>query len=74
MIKVFIESKNKSTSEYKFVDTLLRRMSLSPETYEIIPLNGKDTLHLAKNQFLQNTAEGGLNLIIFDADSEEDYN
>ncbi|MDE7418907.1 MAG: hypothetical protein K2N35_01710 [Muribaculaceae bacterium] len=46
-------------------------MSLDPATYEIIPLNGKDTLHLAKNQFLQNTAEGGRNLIIFDADSKE---
>lgn len=71
MIRIFIESKNRSTPEYKFVDTLMRKMSLNPEMYEIIPLNGKDTLHLAKNQFLQNAAEGGRNLIVFDADCEE---
>ena len=71
MIRIFIESRNRTTPEYKFVDTLLKRMGIDPASYEIIPLNGKDTLHLAKNQFLQNTAEGGRNLIAFDADSEE---
>ena len=71
MIRIFIESKNRSTPEYKFVDTLLKHMGINQASYEIIPLNGKDTLHLAKNQFLQNTAEGGRNIIIFDADSEE---
>ncbi|MDE6697820.1 MAG: hypothetical protein K2K25_13145 [Muribaculaceae bacterium] len=71
MIRIYIESKNKSTPEYKFIDTLLHSMEIDASLYEIIPLNGKDTLHLAKNQFLQNTAEGGRNLIVFDADSEE---
>ena len=71
MIRIFIESRNRTTPEYKFVDTLLKSMGIDPASYEIIPLNGKDTLHLAKNQFLQNTAEGGRNLIVFDADSEE---
>ena len=71
MIRIFIESKNRSTPEYKFVDTLLKHMGINQASYEIITLNGKDTLHLAKNQFLQNTAEGGRNIIIFDADSEE---
>ncbi len=51
--------------------TLLANMGYPSDSYEIIPLDGKDTLHLAKNQFLQNTAEGGRNLIVFDADSPE---
>lgn len=71
MIRIFLESKNRSTPEYKFVETLLQNIGIEAASYEIIPLNGKDTLHLAKNQFLQNTAEGGRNLIIFDADCVE---
>lgn len=73
MIRIYIESKNKSTPEYKFVATLLNNIGVDSDSYEIIPLDGKDTLHLAKNQFLQNTAEGGRNLIVFDADSEENF-
>lgn len=71
MIKIFIESKNNLTPEYNFLITLLTKLGYDSELYEIVPLNGKDTLHLAKNQFIQNTAEGGLNLIIFDADSND---
>ncbi len=71
MIRIFIESKNRFTPEYKFMATLLKNMGYASDSYEIIPLDGKDTLHLAKNQFLQNTAEGGQNLIVFDADSPE---
>ncbi len=71
MIRIFIESKNRFTPEYKFMATLLKNMGFATDSYEIIPLDGKDTLHLAKNQFLQNTAEGGRNLIVFDADSPE---
>lgn len=69
MIKIFIESKNSQTPEYNFINTLLNVFDYDILQYEIVPLNGKDTLHLAKNQFIQNTAEGGINLIIFDADN-----
>ncbi|MDE6337415.1 MAG: hypothetical protein K2L34_12675 [Muribaculaceae bacterium] len=68
MINVYLESKNSSTPEYVFVNTLLRVLNIPQEEYNIIPINGKDSLHLARNQFIQNTIEGGLNLIVFDAD------
>ena len=55
------------------MDTLLKSIGIDDVSYEIIPLNGKDSLHLAKNQFQQNTAEGGKNLIVFDADSDENH-
>ncbi|MBD5192425.1 MAG: hypothetical protein HDS88_05995 [Bacteroidales bacterium] len=70
MNKIFIESKSKQTPEYNFLLTILKICRLDLQQFEIVPLDGKDTLHLAKNQFIQNTAEGGVNLIIFDADSE----
>lgn len=69
MIKIFIESKNDLTPEYNFLTTILRVFEFNSQPWEVVPLNGKDSLHLAKNQFIQNTMEGGLNLIIFDADS-----
>ena len=70
MIKIFIESKNHLTPEYNFLSTILRVFMYNSQPYEIVPLNGKDSLHLAKNQFIQNSAEEGINLIIFDADTE----
>ena len=44
-------------------------MEITPETYELVPLNGKDNLSKAANQFQLNSLEGGRNLIIFDADT-----
>lgn len=69
MIKIFIESKNSQTPEYNFLETILRVFGYNPQSSVIVPLNGKDTLDLARNQFIQNTVEGGTNLIIFDADT-----
>ena len=69
MIKIFIESKNSQTPEYNFLETILRVFGYNSQPSIIVPLNGKDTLDLAKNQFIQNTVEGGTNLIIFDADT-----
>ena len=65
MINVYLESKNSSTAEYVFVNTLLRVLNIPQEEYNIIPLNGKDSLHLARNQFIQNTIEGGLKSYCF---------
>ncbi len=70
MIKIFIESKNHLTPEYNFLSTILRVFMYNSQPYEIVPLNGKDSLHLARNQFIQNSVEEGINLIIFDADTE----
>lgn len=69
MIKIFIESKNSQTPEYNFLETILRVFGYNSQPSIIVPLNGKDTLDLARNQFIQNTVEGGTNLIIFDADT-----
>ncbi|MBD5182267.1 MAG: hypothetical protein HDS99_00555 [Bacteroidales bacterium] len=69
MIKIFIESKNSQTPEYNFLETILRVFGYNSQPSVIVPLNGKDTLDLARNQFIQNTVEGGTNLIIFDADT-----
>lgn len=69
MIKIFIESKNSQTPEYNFLETILRVFGYNSQSSVIVPLNGKDTLDLARNQFIQNTVEGGTNLIIFDADT-----
>ena len=71
MIKIFLESKNSSTPEYVFINTLLRFMGVDSSIFNLIPVNGKDSLHLSANHFIQNTLEGGTNLIIFDADSTE---
>ena len=71
MINIYLESKNRSTPEYVFVNTLLHFMNIDPDQFTIVPINGKDNLRNSRNQFLQNTAEGGINLIVFDADSPE---
>lgn len=70
MIKIFIESKSSLTPEYNFLVTILRVYNFNSQPWEIVPIDGKDSLHLARNHFIQNTMEGGVNLIIFDADSE----
>lgn len=69
MINIYIEAKDLKTPEAKFVETLLRLIGANPDLYRIVPLGGKDTLEVSKNQFLQNSFEGGVNLIIFDADT-----
>ena len=70
MINIFLEAKNLKTHEAKFVEVLLQVIGASPTQYRVVPLGGKDTLEISKNHFLQNTAEGGINLIIFDADTQ----
>lgn len=70
MIKIFIEAQRDTTPEYNFISTLLNVLGIDKDVYKIEPLGGKDNLHNAKNQFLQNSLEGGINLIIFDADYE----
>lgn len=71
MINIYLESKNRSTPEYVFMNTLLHFMNIDTDLFTIVPINGKDNLRNSRNQFLQNTAEGGINLIVFDADSPE---
>ena len=68
MIHLFLETKHQKTSEYVFMDTLLKKLELSQDV-KIETINGKDNLANAKNTFFTNTLEGGINLIVFDADT-----
>ena len=67
MTKIFIETSKKSSSEYVFLDTLLKTLGLT--CCEIIPVGGKDNLASYSNELIANTLEGGSNIIIFDADN-----
>lgn len=69
--RIFIEAKNEKTSESVFISTLLSILGKSPDTFELVHVNGKDNLRNLKVKFIENTLEGGRNLIVFDADSKD---
>lgn len=71
MTRIFIEAKYNRTSEYVFLDTLLKYLGFTETQYEIICVDGKSNLTKAANKFRENSLEGGNNLIIFDADTPE---
>lgn len=72
MIKVFLETSKKTTSEYVFIRTLLLKvLQADSSMFKIECVDGKDNLSNAANMFKINTEEGGKNLLIFDADTEE---
>lgn len=71
MVRIYLETGKNTTSEYVFVDTIIRHLGISPEMYEIKCVSGKDSLHLMENKMKETTLEGGKNLVIFDADSPE---
>ena len=71
MTNIYIESKNLSTPEAVFLTTFLEQLGIYSSSYTIMPLDGKDNLKNARNLFIQNTLEDGLNLIIFDADTSD---
>lgn len=69
MTRIFIETGSKTTSEYVFIRTLLHHLGITGN-FEIITSGGKDNLHNIVNTFIENTMQGGHNLIVFDADTE----
>ena len=71
MTNIYIEARNKNTSEYVFVESLLRYLGIDDALYQILPVNGKDNLKHMQVQFMQNTLLGGKNIIIFDADTPQ---
>lgn len=71
MIAIFLETGKDSTPEYVFMKTLLARLGIGNDKFKIFTVDGKDNLENARNHFIQNTLEHGINLIIFDADSPE---
>lgn len=72
MIRIFLETGKKTTSEYVFINTLMRHvLKVEESEYSIDCVNGKDNLHNAANKFISYSEDGDVNLIIFDADSPE---
>jgi len=49
-------------------DFVKHKFGIENITYKNV--NGKDSIHLVKNEFEINTDQGGVNLLIFDADSD----
>lgn len=69
MTQIFIEARYEKTSEYVFLNTIIKDLGFSEEQYKIICVGGNSNLVKAANKFKENTIEGGKNLIIFDADT-----
>ena len=73
MVKIFLETENDRTPEHWFFTTLLGKLGVSSNDYEIIHVAGKDKLfnETIKNIIEINSIEQGINLVIFDADSKD---
>ena len=71
MINIYLETGKKTTSEYVFIEALLKTLDVEKSLFRIECVNGKDNLQNAINTFIANTENGGKNLIIFDADSPQ---
>lgn len=69
MVRVFLETGKDCTSEYVFVQTLLKELGLNQRT-KIECVGGKDKLKTVSNIMKDNILEGGKNIVLFDADSE----
>lgn len=70
-ICIFIETKtipNKRTNEERFIRHITKLLHADLETIEISGTDGYTNLQQYKNQMLRNSADGGKNLVIFDAD------
>lgn len=71
MVRFYLETGKKTTSEYVFLKTLLKHWGILDQNYEIECVDGKDSLHLMTNKMKETALEGGKNVIIFDADSAQ---
>ena len=69
MTQIFIEARYEKTSEYVFLNTIIKELGFSEAQYKIICVGGNSNLVKAANKFKENTIEGGKNRIIFDADT-----
>lgn len=69
MTHIFIEARYEKTSEYVFLDTVIRNLGFTEEQYKIICVDGNSNLVNVANKFKENTIEEGKNLIVFDADT-----
>ena len=66
-VKVFVESK----ADKKFIADYLEHLNnIYPDNFEVIPTDGWTNLPNLKNQFVENTNNNGINLIIFDSNND----
>lgn len=80
MIKIFIESgvnaaqkkgSKRTTNEQNFVETLVAHYfphAVLGTDYLVVGVNGKDQLPNTQPVFVDNTLQGGTNLVLFDAE------
>lgn len=76
MVQIFIEAKRIETPEGQFLQTLIRHYIPNAESFEIIPIDGwtnifRDTIMM---KAVSNSDNGGINLIVFDADYPQKEN
>ena len=74
MMRIFIETKisekaGKQTNEERFIRHLILLLGLDTTDVEITGTDGYTNLSKYEEQMKRNSAEGGKNLVIFDADS-----
>lgn len=73
MNRIYIETNKTATSEYVFIQSLLKNLFGEEwkNAAEIIPVNGKDNLEHVVPQMQETMEQDGKNLVIFDADFPE---
>ena len=77
MVKIFIEGEKRDVPEYKFLEAVLTHWDVPSDKYVIIATDGYKNLMnsteiMTNVRLMQsNTDEGGVNLVIFDADTEK---
>lgn len=74
MVNIFIEAKDRKTSEAEFLTAILNRLGIPADAYSLKPTNGYTNLMDSDkavniNAMRVNTDAGEKNLVVFDADS-----
>ena len=73
MVYIFIEADNNKVPEYAFLEAIFGRLGIAQEMYEIISTAGYTNLLNESQPFIEkmrsNTDAGGMNLVMFDADT-----
>lgn len=77
MVNIYIEGEGRNVPEFEFLNAVMRNIGIPSDKYQLITTAGYTNLMdsevaMANVRLMQsNTDEGGINLVIFDADSEE---
>lgn len=76
MVKIYLEGKEKGVPESDFLSTILTYVGIAAEQYELVHTGGyKNLLDSDKMPYVgllsANTDAGGKNLVIFDADTDD---